>query len=302
MSSLIIDNLSKVYSDRGRSVQALRNVSVEMADNRIYGLLGKNGSGKTTLIKACTNLITYQGSIRLKENDSLRALGYKDYSAVLEGNRNVYWRLSPLENIRFFTGIRGIRFDTIKADCEQMLHDLALDGKKDTIVANLSRGMQQKVAIACALLSNPRLLFLDEPTLGLDVESRKQLETFLANSEYLRNRIVLVSSHDMGFIRNITESHLYLKDGVLSLLDINKLKNTLYKLRVISSERGWGDVPVLRETAVNDRETELIIDTAGTSLSHCLEKLESAGIPVVEVLQLNRDLESIYLGVEELSL
>ena len=302
MSSLIIDNLSKVYSDRGRSVQALRNVSVEMADNRIYGLLGKNGSGKTTLIKACTNLITYQGSIRLKENDSLRALGYKDYSAVLEGNRNVYWRLSPLENIRFFTGIRGIRFDTIKADCEQMLHDLALDEKKDTIVANLSRGMQQKVAIACALLSNPRLRFLDEPTLGLDVESRKQLETFLANSEYLRNRIVLVSSHDMGFIRNITESHLYLKDGVLSLLDINKLKNTLYKLRVISSERGWGDVPVLRETAVNDRETELIIDTAGTSLSHCLEKLESAGIPVVEVLQLNRDLESIYLGVEELSL
>ncbi len=302
MSSLIIDNLSKVYSDRGKSVQALRNVSVKMEDNHIYGLLGKNGSGKTTLIKACTNLITYEGSIRLEDEHGLRPLGCKDYSAVLEGNRNVYWRLTPLENIRFFTGIRGIRFGTIKADCEKMLSDLALYEKKDTIVANLSRGMQQKVAIACALLSNPRLLFLDEPTLGLDVESRKQLETFLANSEYLRNRIVLVSSHDMGFIRNITEKHLYLKAGALSLLDINDLKDTLYKVRVSSSDAGWGGVAVLRATAVNDRETELIIDTADTRLPDCLGKLESAGVSVLEVLQLNRDLESIYLGVDEFSL
>ncbi len=302
MSSLIIDNLSKVYTDRRKSVQALRNVSVEMEDNHIYGLLGKNGSGKTTLIKACTNLITYQGSIRLQEDHNLRPLDYKDYSAVLEGNRNVYWRLTPLENIRFFTGIRGIRFNAIKEDSEKMLSDLALYEKKDTIVANLSRGMQQKVAIACALLANPRLLFLDEPTLGLDVESRKQLEAFLANSEYLRNRIVLVSSHDMGFIRNITEKHLYLKEGALSLLDINDLKNTLYKVRVSSFDANWGGVAVLRATTVSERETELIIDTADTRLSDCLGRLEAAGVSVLEVLQLNRDLESIYLGVDELSL
>jgi len=135
--------------------------------------LGKNGAGKTTTVKMLASLLLPdEGEVRLLGQDpfqnpwALRHLG-----AVLEGNRNVYWRLTPLENLVYFGVARGLRLGTARKRALALLEEYGLLEKAHTEVRHLSRGMQQKLALLQALIHDPEVLLLDEPTLGLDVET-----------------------------------------------------------------------------------------------------------------------------------
>jgi len=144
--------------------------------SEVVGLLGPNGAGKTTTIKCLAGLIKpTSGEIYLDGIDALRdqkrALGR--VAAVLEGNRNIYWRLTPRENLEFFGGLQGLPLRRVRSyiDEHELLELFDLKGKVNTPARKLSRGMQQKLAVACALVKQTEVLLLDEPTLGLDVET-----------------------------------------------------------------------------------------------------------------------------------
>ena len=124
---LKIENLRKVYRlKRGRQVCALDGVSTQLETNRVVALLGQNGSGKTTFIKACCNLITFDGSVRYagralrRSSNSLNSF----YAAVLEGNRNIYWKLTVMENIRYFAALRYRRYRDVRPLAEELLRRL----------------------------------------------------------------------------------------------------------------------------------------------------------------------------------
>ena len=261
--------------------------------NLIVGLVGRNGSGKTTFVKSCTNLITFEGDIVLADGDGKRKLCYKDYSAVLEGNRNIFWKLTVLENIRYFAGLRGIKFSMIKDTSMNLLQRLSLLEKKDCLVETLSRGMKQKVALVCALVVGTPLLFLDEPTLGLDIESRNQLRDFLLyDKDFVSNRLIVITSHDLPFIREVTQKQFFIQNGHVYEVKLDDYNPNVYKAMVGGSAVKEKECP----SGVCFKDGEAFIDTHLIQLSDAIRFFESNGMELSELIRLNKDIESFYLG------
>lgn len=213
---LHVENLTKVYRQRGQSVTALSNVSFRVDENEIVGLLGPNGAGKTTTVKCIASLIRpASGKIWIDGVDALkhpRAVLEKA-AAVLEGNRNVYWRLTVRDNLEFFAGMQGLSLHRVRGYMDELIEMFGLAEKVNAEARTLSRGQQQKLAVACALIKQTTLLLLDEPTLGLDVETSYELRWALKRMAERGERTIVLSSHDMGVVQTICERVIIINQG-----------------------------------------------------------------------------------------
>ncbi|HEY9846828.1 MAG TPA: ABC transporter ATP-binding protein, partial [Candidatus Caenarcaniphilales bacterium] len=159
MKVLEADHLRKSYQSQGKSIVAVQDVSLHIAATEVLAFLGPNGAGKTTTIKMIAGLIlpdsgwvSIGGRNPHRSSQALRLLG-----AVLEGNRNLYWRLTPEENLEYFGVLRGLSRRTARQRGQVLLERFDLLPKRRTMVQALSRGMQQKLAIATALVHQPQL-------------------------------------------------------------------------------------------------------------------------------------------------
>lgn len=151
----------------------VNDVSFSVAPGEVFALLGQNGAGKTTTIKMCSGLLSPDaGCVRINGYDPLKGgTAAAQLGALLEGNRNLYWRMTPMENLRYFGVLKGMSVTRAVAQGRELLEQFGLADKADRQVQTLSRGMMQRLAIAVSMLNDPKVLFLDEPTLGLDVGS-----------------------------------------------------------------------------------------------------------------------------------
>lgn len=214
---LEVEDLLKVYRQRrGEPVLAVDRVSFSVRKNEVVGLLGPNGAGKTTTIKCIAGLIRpTSGKIRLDGVEALRhpKRALERVAAVLEGNRNIYWRLTPRENLEFFAGLQGLPVRRIKTYIDELIELFDLAEKQRTPARKLSRGMQQKLAVACALVKQTEVLLLDEPTLGLDVETSYELRHILKEMAARGERTILLSSHDMHVVQDICERAIIINQG-----------------------------------------------------------------------------------------
>ncbi len=214
---LEIQGLTKVFQRRHKPrVTAVDNFSLTLGAGEIVGLLGPNGAGKTTTIKCCLGLIRpTSGRVTIAGHDVERDYGraIAHVSAVLEGARNVYWRMTPRENVRFFIGLHGLGGREHLAYGDWLLERFGLSDRANDPVMNLSTGMKQKVAVVCALAKRTELVFLDEPTLGLDVEISLELRALLKEMAREGKRTIAVLSHDMGVIQDIAQRVIIVKAG-----------------------------------------------------------------------------------------
>jgi ABC-2 type transport system ATP-binding protein len=172
-------------------IRALDSVSLRVGRGEVYGLLGPNGSGKTTLIRCLVNLVRPDaGTVRvlgcaLPDLSVLSQVGYMTQAAAL------YPDLSVLENLRFFASIYGT-----ESRIDEALRFVEMEHRKDSVVSALSGGMRTRLSLACAIVHGPRLLLLDEPTVGVDPQLRIQLwERFAAMAR--EGTTIVVSSHVM---------------------------------------------------------------------------------------------------------
>ncbi|MCL0065474.1 ABC transporter ATP-binding protein [Dehalococcoidia bacterium] len=216
-SVLEVRNLTKVYRQRrGEDVVATDDISFTVKKNEVVGLLGPNGAGKTTTIKCiCTLIRPTSGLIRINGADSQRnpRLALRHVTAVLEGNRNIYWRLTVRENLEFFAGLQGIPSGRVRNYIDELIELFQLKEKERTDARKLSRGMQQKLAVACALVKKTEVLLLDEPTLGLDVETSHELRFTLKEMARRGERTIIISSHDMSVVQDICERVIIVNNG-----------------------------------------------------------------------------------------
>lgn len=211
-----IDSLVKTYGDGEDAVTAVDEVSLEIERGSIVGVLGENGAGKTTMIKSIFGMIAPDGgSVKIAGEPVGRHPTdvYGRVAAVLEGARNVYWRLTVEENLAFFARLGGYSPDEQREYHDELLEKLDMDDKRDTVVNELSRGMKQKVSLATILARRPEVLFLDEPTLGLDIESSVELRSEIRRLVAERDMTVVVSSHDMDVIEELCDRVVILSDG-----------------------------------------------------------------------------------------
>lgn len=245
MESIIeVQNLKKSYKKRRSKeyVHAVSDVSFKVNRGEILGLLGPNGAGKTTTIKMiCGLLIPDSGTIRINgiDNKEKRLKALRHISAVLEGNRNLYWRLTVKENLEYFAGNRGMSRKDVSEQIEDLLAKFNLKDKENELVNRLSRGMQQKLAIAVAMLAESEVILLDEPTLGLDVETGYEVREILKAIVRDYNRTIIISSHDMDVIQDICERTVIINQG--KVLTDDRVENLLKLFEVRAYTITLGD-------------------------------------------------------------
>ena len=182
-----VDNVVKSFG----TMRALDGITLRVRAGEIYGLLGPNGSGKTTLIRAIVGLVAPDsGTVtvlgrRMPDLNILSSVGYMTQAAAL------YPDISVEENLRFFAAISGA-----DSNVDEVLKVVELEQRRNSVVATLSGGMRQRCSLACALVHRPRLLLLDEPTVGVDPQLRAQFWDHFRQLAAAGATIV-VSSHVM---------------------------------------------------------------------------------------------------------
>lgn len=218
--ALVVENLVKTYGNG--TVTAVDGVSLQIERGSIVGLLGENGAGKTTFIKSVFGIVSPdEGEIEVAGKPVGRHPTdvYRRAAAVLEGARNVYWRLTVEENLEFFARLGGYSPAEQRDYHEELLEKLDIADKRDAVVNQLSRGMKQKASLATILARRPEVLFLDEPTLGLDVESSVELRAEIRRLVDEHDMTVVVSSHDMDVIEDLCDRVVILSDGEVAVDD-----------------------------------------------------------------------------------
>lgn len=210
------EHLYKTFRARGKATEAVRDVSLHLDAGEVVAFLGPNGAGKTTTIKMIATLIRPdRGEVRiLGENPHRHAWTLRHVGAVLEGNRNVYWRLTPPENLVYFGVLRGMHQQEAAVRAEELLARFDLTDKRKATVQTLSRGMQQKLAIAMALMQRPKLLLLDEPTLGLDVEAAQSVQ-LLIREIAAEGHAILLTTHQLEVAQRISDRVAIIRDGTI---------------------------------------------------------------------------------------
>lgn len=233
MDAIVVENLVKDYPTRKGPVRAVSGVSFRVAEGEIVGLLGANGAGKTTIIKILCGLVrATAGRAEVFGVPTHRAEVARYVAALLEGSRNVYWRLSVEENLRFFAGLQGISPRQAKKRVQELIRFFGLWEKRKVTANLLSQGMKQKLALACALVKGTPVLLLDEPTLGLDVEASHELRSLIRELARSQGKTVALSSHDMGVVEDTCARVIILSRGRVIADDLVSNLLSLFRTRV----------------------------------------------------------------------
>lgn len=201
-----LNEVTKVYP--GAEKTAVSKLSLTIHAGEILALLGPNGAGKTTAVKMIAGLVLpTKGTVRVSDFDMIteRAKGVRHIGAVLEGARNLYWRLSALENLRYFGSLRLVPRRQLSQRIDELLALFGLAENRHQEVRHFSRGMQQKLAIAAALIHDPDILLLDEPTLGLDVKAGRQLEETVTQLAREQGKAILLTTHMMDVAERLAD-------------------------------------------------------------------------------------------------
>lgn len=204
---LIVNNLTKSFDD----YVVLEDINLEFK-NGVYGLLAPNGAGKTTLIKLLTTLIFPTKGEILYDGTDIVALdeSYRDILGYLPQNFGYYKNYSPKQFLLYLAALKGVDKRKAVATIERLLTLVALEDVADKKMKKFSGGMIQRVGIAQALLNDPKIIILDEPTAGLDPKERVRFRNIL--TDLSRDRIVIISTHIVSDIEFIANEVIMLKD------------------------------------------------------------------------------------------
>lgn len=204
---LVVNNVSKKYG----SFYALKDINLEF-NNGVYAILAPNGAGKTTLIKLLTTLIfPTSGEILYKGTDIVSLDGeYRDIIGYLPQDFGYYRNYTPRKFLLYLAALKGIKKEDAVEKVKEVLKVVSLENVENKKMKGFSGGMIQRVGIAQALLNDPKILILDEPTAGLDPKERVRFRNLL--SDLSRDRIVIISTHIVSDIEFISNEVIMIKD------------------------------------------------------------------------------------------
>ena len=285
---LVVENLSKEYRGKAGAVRALNGVQLSLGPG-VLGLLGPNGAGKSTLMRILAT-ITQPSSGRVlwndtdiaRDPDSLRAvLGY------LPQDFGVYPNLNAFEFLEYLAAVKGIAAGPARARIRELLELVNLSGAAKRPLGGYSGGMRQRVGIAQALLNDPQLLIVDEPTAGLDPEERVRFRNLL--SELSGERIVILSTHIVSDIEAVATSIAIMEQGHLLAHDspeglLGSVAGKVWEVVIPSAELG----------AL--RQKHLVSSTAHRS-DGIHARVVADAAPAGMVRELDPSLEDAYLAV-----
>jgi ABC-type multidrug transport system, ATPase component len=216
--ALVIDGVSKRFGvgRKKTPVIAISDVSMRLERGDVHGILGSNGSGKSTLIRLICGLLTLdEGRVEVFGHDIVRdEMAVKRLINRVSVDAAFFKKLSPMENLLFAARLYGLDGGAAKREAIAILGRLGIAEKRvGRPVEQMSRGMQQKVAIARALLTSPTLLLLDEPTTGLDPRSKLDVQTFIEELRETHDTTIVLTTHDLAEAERLCGRITILNDG-----------------------------------------------------------------------------------------
>jgi ABC-2 type transport system ATP-binding protein len=193
-------NLNKIYNaGHSSEVHAVKNLSFEIKRGEIYGILGENGAGKTTTVRILTTMMkatsgsaSIFGQDVVKNSNSVRRM-----VGCLPQDAGLYEEFNAVENLDFVAQLRGLDKESRKTQIKELLSLIRLTERKNDRVETYSGGMKRRLMIARAILGNPKVLFLDEPTAGIDVLVARRVRELIRTFAKQKNMSVMISTHDM---------------------------------------------------------------------------------------------------------
>lgn len=298
-----VESLEKVFRTRHSQQTAVDHVSFEISQPGIYCLLGPNGAGKTTtlklmlkILKPTSGMIRYNG-VNIQNQDSSYL---KDIGAVLEGNRNLYWNLTAYENVEYQGRLRGMRDRDIRRRALELFEKMGLSENIDKKVGYMSRGMQQKVAITAALIHSPKVLFLDEPTLGLDFVSK---DSMISEVESMAQEgcTILLTTHQIDVVERLANNLIIFEKGKLTFNGHTEKLVEAYRgndsvcICVPASEKAKAYVSTsgLDNVTTETGASLITMRTKSVDVNRVLSGLLTANIPVISISQDELPLEEV---------
>lgn len=226
---IVLDRLSKRYG----SILAVNELSMEVRAGEIFGFLGANGAGKTTTIRMMCGLARPTGGKGAIRGSDIWRQRYKIRSefGYVAQKFSLYPDLTAMENLRFFGGAYGVSRQVLSSRANRLLREMDITQKRDEMAGSLSGGQKQLLAMACALVHEPSILFLDEPTAGLDPVHRKQIWDHLYSLSS-RGTSIFVTTHYMDEAERCTEVG-FIKEGSLLVKDSPRALTSSFRHKLL---------------------------------------------------------------------
>ena len=259
---LELKNLCKSY---GRHI-ALSNLSLTIPDGALYGLVGPNGAGKTTAIKLISGIMLPDRGEILFDNVNLvkEERSAKETVGYVPDVLGIYDDMTVFEYMVFFASTYGLTGYIARKKIEILLEQVGMTDKKDFYLNELSRGMQQKLALIISLMLSPKLLLLDEPTLGLDIKSKNSVIDNLNRLVKEKGMAVILTTHQMEVVQKLNGRVLILKDGVVKNFSENiEDKSLSYIVSYIKDgkmveEEAEGEFSEVYDSFANEEIVEIV--------------------------------------------
>lgn len=246
MKAIEVDHLQRIFRPTigvfrraTKEVLAVEDVSFEVGAGELFGLLGPNGAGKTTTVKMLTTLLLpTRGGARIMGLDVVKNATevQKRIGFIFGGERGLYWRLSGIDNLRYFGSLYHVDPDVSKKRIPYLLELVGLKDRGNERVEGYSRGMKQRLHVARTLLHDPQVLFLDEPTIGLDPVGAREFRAVIKNLQS-ENKTILLTTHYMFEADALCQRIAVIDHGNLVALDTPEaLKRFVSDLSVVEVE------------------------------------------------------------------
>lgn len=305
-----INNLVKMYGDK----KAVSGITFTVNDDEVLGFLGPNGAGKTTTMNIIAGyLSSTSGTVKINGHDILEdPIEAKKQIGYLPENPPLYLDMTVKEYLNFICDLKGVSKEKRKNMLDRILSLVKIDDVYDRLIGNLSKGYKQRVGIAQAMVGDPPILILDEPTVGLDpnqiIEIRKLIRSLS------KTHSVIISSHILSEIQEIADRVVIIDHGKIAAIDTlsdlskrlsgqTKLlltfkgpsKECVNKLRAIRGVSAA--VPRKIDNKVSQIEITIVSDDSAEVRSAIFFMMANAGWPILELCSLDPSLEEIFLNI-----
>ena len=295
--------------------QAAKNISIKMPKGKIIGVLGENGAGKTTLIKMLTTLLLPdKGHILIDGEDINRNVREtrKRLNMIAGGERNIYWRLNALENLQYFGSLYKLSKQEIQTKSEILLKQFGLWEKRTIPVEQFSKGMKQRLQIAKGLINDPEYIFLDEPTLGLDVQIAKDLRACIKELAEKENKGILLTTHYMAEAEELCDYIYIIEEGEIVLegtkeVIFEKLSLTKQLILHVHLESSTFLEEMLERIKepytieTDDEKIVLTISSNSLTLQQGINYFNNSKVQIVQVSQIRPTLEDALIKVKTIT-
>jgi ABC-2 type transport system ATP-binding protein len=289
----------------GARNEVLRGIDLDIEEGSIFGILGPNGAGKTTFLSILsTLLLPDRGQIQVLGMDVLkRGSQIRERINISSGNANFLWSLTVRESLTFYAMLYGLGGRDRKERVDEAIALFELGHCEKTSFDKLSTGMKQRLALAKSMLNSPEILFLDEPTVGLDPQVSVKIRDQIREIQRARGITVVLTTHNMAEAEYLCDQIAFLKEGrILTVGTAHELKRSvrLGDVITIHYEGALGSfqmekLPGVIDFSLSDGRCQFVVDSATKRMSPILQGLWGAGVSVKEVKTAETNLEEVFI-------